>query len=93
MASNSGDSYLQPPGSEQTYQVSEERELMEIVKKNGKKEGQRSLAGEKGVLVKLNCQTEPLTLEEVVHFWPLQSGSGGREPKVVQGNPQEAVDC
>lgn len=93
MASNSGDSYLQPPGSEQTYQVSEERELMEIVKKNGKKECQRSLAGEKGVLVKLNCQKERLTLEEVVHFWPLQSGSGGREPKVVRGNPQEAVDC
>lgn len=47
----------------------------------------RSLAGEKGVLVKLDCQKESLTLKEVVHFRPLQSGSGGRELKVGQENP------
>lgn len=36
MAPNSGDPSPQPPGSEHTYQVSEEREPMEIVKRNGK---------------------------------------------------------
>lgn len=62
MAPNSGGPYLQPPGSEHTYQISEEREPMEIVKRNGKNGCQRSLAGEKGVLMKLTCQKEPLTL-------------------------------